>query len=50
VLGIGAEHRVSSGGRGGKCHDEKKKDDTGVKRSDTVTPSVIVQGFPPRNP
>jgi hypothetical protein len=49
MLKICTEHRVGSGGRRGKRHDEKKKDEAGSIRSDTVTPPVIVQGLPPRN-
>ena len=49
MLRVGAEHRVGSGSRGGKRHDEKKKDDAGVIRSDAVTPPVIVHGLPSRN-
>jgi len=49
MLRVSAEHRISSGGRWGKRHDEEKKDAAGVIRSDTVTPPVIVHGLPPRN-
>jgi len=49
MLGVSTEHHISSGGRGGKRHDEKKKDEAGTTRTDTVTIPVIVQGLPPRN-
>ena len=49
MLRVGAELRVGSGGRRGKRHDEKKKDDAGAIRSDTVTQFVIVHGFASRN-
>ena len=49
MLSVRAEHRVGSGGKGGKRRDEKKKDYAGAILSDTVTIPVIVQGLPPRN-
>ena len=49
MLSVRAEHRVGSGGKGGKRRDEKKKDYAGAIRSDTVTIPVIVQGLPPCN-